>query len=436
MFNLYNALKSTSSTNDKISILRNYGENPSVREAVRLCYEPFIHSYMNNVPKPKKTGDLNFYDSFHEFRTLFLDLNDRKITGNAARDKVQLFLESVDKSSQEMYTLILKKDLKAGIAERLVNKAFGDDFVNIFEVQLGQPYNPDRSYKIDKKNDVPYWWCSPKLDGIRGFQEGSDPLRTRNGNKIFGFDHILNEIFDLKDEYNLHIVDGELYKMGLPFQTIASYVNADKNIVQEHKEQIMFHVFAICKRRDWRDTDEMVNFMKKIKWNKYKYLIPIEYIYISNESNQIFNKMNEYFEFGYEGIMLRHPTRTYSKGRSHDIVKVKPSFEGDFRVIGFERGEIGTQFENTLGALVVDGNYTTTSKDKDVIFPIRSNVGGGFKIKPELGVTRDDIWNNKDKWIDTIVEIEFQGITDKPRKDGTYSLRFPRFKRQRVDRRL
>lgn len=442
MIACYNELNLTSSSNDKLAILKKYGSDPVVKEAIRLCYEPFIHTYLINIPKPKSVGSLTFHQSFPAFAELFNDLNERKVTGNASRNAVQSFLETVDSDSQDVYIKILKKDLKVGIAEKTVLKAFGDGFINLFEVQLGQPYSPDRVYKIDKKKEVEFWWTSPKLNGIRGFQEGTDDLRTRNGNKIYGFDHVLSEIADLKARYGLEFVDGELYDFGIPFQTINSYVSKEKNIIPEHKQRIKFNIFAVGIDRDWKDTEEMIRRLESIDWSRYTYLKQVPYERIKNDPDVIFEAMNLWYENGYEGIMLRHPFRCWAKGRSHDIVKVKPVLEGDFRIIGFEIGKPDGENWNTLGALVIQGEYTLVTKDPktnkkiETIYPIRCNCGSGFKKKPELGVTRDEIWNNKDLWLDTISEIHFQAITDKPDKDGFYALQFPRFHCKKVDKML
>ncbi|HCW08195.1 MAG TPA: hypothetical protein DGG95_12615, partial [Cytophagales bacterium] len=425
-------------------------------------------TYLNKVPKPAMIGSRSFRQSFDDFVNLCCDLNDRKITGNAAKDAVKNFLDSVDEESQLVYPKIIKKDLKAGIAEKTLAKAFGDGFVNIFEVQLGEAYDPERKYKITKTEEVKAWFVSTKLDGIRGFQEDYDineklnncpdiaeytdiiegvirkqwagnPLRTRNGNKIFGFDHILNEIIDLKTRYGITFVDGELYEMGIPFQTITSYVNADKNIIPEHKEKIKFYVFAIGRRVWWKDTYEMVNRMRNIDWSRYKYLkIHQDYELIPNDPDLIYSKMISAIDQGLEGLMLRHPVRCWVRGRSHDIVKVKPVYEGDFEVAGFEQGKPDGENANTLGAMIVIGQAKMSIKGKTKTFPIRSEVGSGFKKKKEkeTDVTRDEVWNNRRDWQSSIVEIHFSGITDKPDKDGYYALRFGRFYRRRDDKRL
>lgn len=466
MFSLYTKLVETKSSNDKIAILKSYSGDSIVKMALWICYEPFFHTYLNNVPKPKSIGHRKFRESFDDFVSICCDLNDRKITGNLAKDTVRSFLESVDEESQLIYPKLIKKDLKAGIAEKTLLKAFGDNFVNVFEVQLGEPYDPERQYKVSKTEPVNAWFVSTKLDGIRGYQEDYDineklmncsdipgythiikeviqkqwtgnPLRTRNGNKIFGFDHILNEILDLKTRYELNLVDGELYEMGIPFQTITSYVNADKNIIPEHKEKIKFYIFAVGRDPWWIDTYEMVNYMRGIDWSRYQYLkLHQDYELIPNDSDLIFSKMLSAIDHGLEGLMLRHPIRCWVRGRSHDIVKVKPVYEGDFEVSGFEKGKPDGENANTLGAIIVTGEAKMSVKGKTKVFPIRSEVGSGFKKKKEKpeDVTRDDVWNNRPDWQSSIVEVHFSGVTDKPDKDGYYSLRFARFYRRRVDK--
>jgi len=392
---------------------------------------------LNNVPKPKSVGVYDFRTAFPAFSTIYGLLDERKVTGNAARNMVKEFLESVDADAQMLFTKIIKKDLKAGIAEKTLNKAFGDGFVNIYEVQLGQPYDPEKKYKADKKLLLNHWFASPKLNGIRGYQEGDDDLRTRNGNKIFGFDHILEEIKDLKSRYGLFFVDGELFDFDIPFQTITSYVLADVNIIPEHKEKIKFHVFAVGDKTELTNTAAMVGKLRKIDWSKYKYLVEVPYEIVVNDSDIIFLKMNIAYEDGHEGLMLRHPYRCYSKGRSHDILKVKPVKEGDFEIIGFEVGKPDGENANSLGALIIKGNYTMTVNGNDVVYPIRCNCGSGFKKIPGKGVTRDEIYNNQDDWLGAIVEIHFQSITDKPDpKTGCFALQFPRFYRGRDDKAL
>ena len=52
---------------------------------------------------------------------------------------------------------------------------------------------------------------------------------------------------------------------------------------------------------------------------------------------------------------------------------------------------------------------------------IKTNVGSGLTDN-----NREEFWKAKDKLIDQVVEVRADAITQN--QDGTYSLRFPRFK--------
>ncbi len=85
----------------------------------------------------------------------------------------------------------------------------------------------------------------------------------------------------------------------------------------------------------------------------------------------------------------------------------------DLKIIGFEQGT--GRLENTLGAIIVDYKGT------------KVNVGSGFK-----DYQRDLIWNNKEKLLHTIAEIQY--FEESKNEDGQISIRFPVFKTLRDDK--
>ena len=76
--------------------------------------------------------------------------------------------------------------------------------------------------------------------------------------------------------------------------------------------------------------------------------------------------------------------------------------------------EAGTgRNEGRLGALVCKG----TDGDKT----IQVNVGSGFS-----DTQRDEFWEHRDKIKNQLIEVRADAVTQN--QDGTWSLRFPRFK--------
>jgi len=60
---------------------------------------------------------------------------------------------------------------------------------------------------------------------------------------------------------------------------------------------------------------------------------------------------DSYLKDGYEGAMLKDPRCHYYA--SSAWVKIKNTFSVDALVIGWEKGKVGTKYENSLGTLVV-----------------------------------------------------------------------------------
>ena len=109
--------------------------------------------------------------------------------------------------------------------------------------------------------------------------------------------------------------------------------------------------------------------------------------------------------------MLKDPKAGYECKRSTAWLKLKPFIEVSLEVTQLEEGT--GKNVGRLGALVCSGQ----DDGKDITV----NVGSGFS--DEL---RDSIWADSRSVVGQIVEVRADAITQN--QDGTYSLRFPRFK--------
>jgi DNA ligase-1 len=114
---------------------------------------------------------------------------------------------------------------------------------------------------------------------------------------------------------------------------------------------------------------------------------------------------------GQEGTILKSKTGIWEDKRSKEQIKFKGELECELRVVDWEEGT--GKNKGRLGALVCEG----VDDGKD----IRVNVGSG--LTDEQRVT---FWDNAVTLIGDIAEVRADAITQN--QDGTYSLRFPRFK--------
>ena len=109
--------------------------------------------------------------------------------------------------------------------------------------------------------------------------------------------------------------------------------------------------------------------------------------------------------------MIKDVDAIYECKRSVSWLKQKPFIEVSLEVTGFEEGT-GRNL-GRLGAIVCTG--------VDDGRRICCNVGSGFSDDD-----RSNIWNSRDDLLGDIVEVRADAITQN--QDGSYSLRFPRFK--------
>jgi ATP-dependent DNA ligase len=125
---------------------------------------------------------------------------------------------------------------------------------------------------------------------------------------------------------------------------------------------------------------------------------------------------NKAIEGKYEGIMIKSIYAPYECKRTKHWLKLKPFITVDLTVVGIEEGE--GKYENSLGALVCEGEYEGKS--------IEVNVGSGFSDD-----LRSKIFQNINDHLNKTVEIKCDAVTQ---SDGKYSLRFPVFMRFRYDK--
>jgi len=409
--NLINKLKNTSSSNEKIAILQT--ATPYEIEALEVCYDPFFQTNLKSA-KPNKVGAFSFQQSWKLFEDILDKLNKRLITGNKAKEIVNNFLSQCDAETQEVYEMILKKDLRCGIGIKAINSAFGN-LIQEFNVQLANTYLDS----VEKKSvkSVGYYWASPKLDGIRCiFIHGR--FYTRQGKPVYGFENIEAEINQILAKHpHIKFLDGELYSHEVPFQTIQSYVMSQKG-EEAMKNKIKFHVFVMG--AEYETTEDMIEDLSLLTGN---YVVPIKYVRVSNHLADIRLITTGYEEQGYEGTMLRHPLNWYSWKRDDNLLKYKNFIEGDFTIVGSFEGK--NDLTGTLGGLIIEGEYNGKK--------IKSEVGSGFKIKEEFPDNRKWFWDSREDIIGKTVEIKFQGITDEE-SEGFYSLRFPIYLKLKEDR--
>ena len=412
---------------DKEAIILAQAEagNTEFFEGLNLAYNAMITFGLKQIPEKKdEDGPGLPWDSFTLAITGFTT---RNVTGNTARDMIDAMMKSATKAQWNgWYRRILIKDMRAGFSENTVNKVVEKKFpqyvIPVFSCQLAHDSANHESKVAGKK------LIEVKLDGVRvitiAYADGRVDMFSRNGKELANFPHIKEQISNVVKQKgsskNMDIVlDGEI--MSSSFQDLMKQVHRKDNIEAGDAVLNLFDVLPLADfekgsyNKDQTTRSSMVSF-----WvDQNKDLLP-NVIALSNELVDLdttegqtrFKEINaKAVAGGYEGIMIKDPNAGYECKRSVAWLKLKPFIEVSLEVVAVEEGtgkNIGK-----LGALVCEG--------EDDGRRIKVNVGSGLTDN-----NRDTYWSGRDTLIGNIVEVRADAVTQN--QDGTYSLRFPRFK--------
>ena len=263
------------------------------------------------------------------------------------------------------------------------------------KVQLANPYNPAKNYKVAS------WFATPKFDGVRAVFIPDRGFFTRNDKPIYGLNHMAATLQEFCVIRGLAFVDGELVLAGGSFQASQSAILAAQH---DEKSNIEFHVFAVG--GNFKDTQAMLKELPDFPEDR---IFRVESETIPNTFEAIENACRKFTQQGYEGVVLRHPDVPYYEGRSNHLLKYKFFKEADLRIVGVIDGE--GRLAGTLGSLVVEGTVDGLR--------VRSCVGTGLTDEDRKILSQDA------HLIGKVLTVKYQAITDKPDKEGFYSLRFP-----------
>lgn len=425
MYNIISQLEATSSKLEKEAIVREQAVsgNTVFFEGCKLAYDALVVFGVKQVPEKKEPGGEGL--AWDDFMDLCKRLMTREVTGHAAADAI---LVAMAQSTQEewngWYRRILIKDMRAGFTNGTVNRVVKKDFpqftIPVFECQLAHDSAKHES-KVSGNKMV-----EVKLDGVRVitilYPNGDVTQYSRNGKELVNFPHI-KEQFSKTSCYDVPMVfDGEV--MSANFQDLMQVIHK-KNGSSEAGDAVL-HLFDMLPLEDFNKgiynksqvdrTAELTDWFGKVSATNLVNNIAIldhEVINLdTDEGQKAYSDINsKAIAGGYEGIMIKDLDAPYECKRSASWLKLKPFIEVSLEVIDVEEGT--GKNEGRLGALVCSGHDDGTD--------ITVNVGSGFTDS-----LRDDIWSSRNDTIGRVVEIRADAITQN--KDGTYSLRFPRFK--------
>jgi DNA ligase-1 len=407
---------------------------------VKACYNPYVTFGVRQVPDT--VGITDAENPWDEFNELMLQLSQRRLTGHAARDAIQITAERFDSDEWNTFLApVLRRDLRAGISDKTINKICKktDYEIPVFGCQLATNSEGRPEMKGTKR-------LEPKLDGVRVLlmvipSDTGDVTTicfSRNGKQFDNFGHIEEQVRNnfvnivrsckgvdqgrsLVDGF---VLDGEV--IGNTFQELMRQARRKSDV---QADDSVFNIFDIIPLSDFREGHWNAQLRKRIalldSMRSVVDTMPnvelLPHIMVDLDTaagkDQLERYAKDNVNAGFEGIMIKELEAPYICKRSTDWMKWKPTLTVDLEVVGVEEGT-GRNL-GRLGALVCHG----VDDGKEITV----NVGSGFSDGD-----RDDYWTNRNLVIGRTCEVLCDVITQN--RDGTYSLRFPRFVRFRDDK--
>lgn len=424
MFKIIDEIASNNSKLHKEAVLLReaQADNTELFQGLRLCYDTLVTFGIKQVPEamnPQPNQNL----PWEEFLDLATKLRNRELTGNAAQEAVKAAMEKATIAQWNgWYRKILIKDMRAGFSETTINKvakkANKPDFaVPVFECQLAHDgANHEAKITGNKMIEV-------KLDGVRVltivYPDGRVDQFSRNGKELANFPQIREQFAAMAPTLEEPMVfDGEV--MSSSFQDLMRQVHRKSNVQTNDAILYLFDwlsleeftVYQRCNIQQQTRSRTLKEFIEAADQPNVK-VLDHEWVCLDSTIGQKqFKEINDRaIAGGYEGIMVKDPYAAYECKRATSWLKIKPFIEVTLEVIDIEEGT--GRNEGRLGALVCEG--------EDDGRRIKVNVGSGFTDGDRVA-----IYNSKGRVVGHKVEVRADAITQN--QDGSYSLRFPRFK--------
>ena len=391
---------------------------PEFFEGLRMALDPLVTFGVKQVPVRSDvlTGQGLAWNVFEE---LARQLQERELTGHAARDAIELAMGvATTEQWNGWYRRILIKDLRCGVSEKTVNKVVPGT-VPVFTCALAHDSAKHEKKMTGKKQ------IEIKLDGVRVLtviQGDKVEMFSRNGKQFHNFGHIIEEIEAVIKEHPVPyplVLDGEV--MSANFQDLMKQVHRKDNVSANDAVLHLFDTIPLgCFKNGVWDKPQSFRSLITNHWvrdhqDKLKHVQALDWEDVdldTTEGQERFVALNKQaVEGGYEGVMIKDVDAPYECKRTHAWLKAKPFIEVTLEVKDVEEGT--GRNEGRLGAFVCEG--------VDDGKKINVNVGSGFS-----DANRDDFWNSRTNIKGQLVEVRADAITQN--QDGTYSLRFPRFK--------
>ena len=418
-------LRSTSSRNEKESILLANKDNEILKKVFYLAYDPSINFYIKKIPDSWLHDDETFGENWEPVFDTLEEIYSRKVTGNEALENLLFMLNSIDCNMAHLVCNIVKKDLDCGVQTTTINK--------IWKNLITEP--PYLSYtlfseKLIKNFKLPCY-SQIKLDGLYAdvfVMEDSISYRSRSGiNCKFKLPDVVEEkLIDLAQgscgEFVLHcealVRKGDNFTEFEERKVGNGYLNSDES----DPDKVVIVLWDIVwvdeynTRKSTEDYNDRFNLVERIVECLDTPHIQMVESRFCNTTQEVIDHFVEARSKGLEGTVIKSPKLKWKDGKVKDGLKLKNEFECEMKIVGFQEH---SKRSRQIGAIFVE------SEDGVV----KCKVGSGL-----TDAQRKKFFLTQDEMIGKIVTVRGNDLVTNELKQNQCSIFLPRFVEVREDK--
>lgn len=450
--NIINELRIDNSTNYKLQILEKYKEDTNWLKYLYYTYNPNFNYYISKIPVYGKSLDDSL--SLDDLFLLMDKFKNQELRGNKGIESLLSALSN--NSNAEIIELLIGRDIKCGINVTSINKVYKDLIPET-------PYCGCQGFRIDKIKEAiekdGFVFSEVKSDGrfVNIILTENIEMVSRSGKPTYLSDNcnLVKASKDLMiklDDY--YTLTGELMVKGYNRLQgngiVARIININEKIQLDEIKKADKAKKELEKEFN-KTFEELENLIYVVVWdiipyNRYinqkfecfrvdrvqfledtlkilnsDYIVQQEYKKCYS-FKEVIQDLKEKLENGEEGTVIKTPSALWSHGKKEDQFKGKIEFNVELRIIGFNEGTKGTKYEGTLGSIIC--------QSEDGLITV--NVGGIEEKAKNKDFSRDYIWNNKDEFLNGVLEIKCNGLSKN--KNGGYNFFYPNYVKFRSDK--
>jgi len=406
MIKIIDELNLENGSNYKKEVLTKHKDNELLQRVLKMTYDRVTFTYgitMKNVDIESQTiidGEpLNLSQMLDSLEDYYCT---RQLTGNAAIEGLSTLLSQAREEDAKVLEMIINRDLRINLGKTHINKVFKNLIVK-------PPYM--RCSLADKLDRITYpAIVQTKADGSYRsliIDNGEVTLMGRSGEQD-DFPMFFNKVSTLPDGVYI----GELLIRSLPGAKNRMKANGLINSDVE-QEDMFLQTWDYLTLQEWNEKKSIQDYWDRLvllEQNIKNCPNEIELI-----EGKIVNSYEEAMEFykvqtnkGLEGAVLKNLDTPFKDHTSPTQIKLKEEAVSEVIITGYQEGE--GRLVGTLGAM-----YYVSSDG------LVEGKMGGFNDE-----TRKEIWDNQEKYSDTIVSVKYNGVTKAKGKD-TFALMFANF---------